>query len=65
MSLKITKTIRANTEPTKKTKVANPYEPSIELIKQAIESLGDVASAGDECAKEAIANLSVIMFELQ
>lgn len=34
-------------------------------VQQAIECLGDLATNGDERAKEAIANLSIVYFDLQ
>ena len=40
------------------------YKPTCDCIQSAIDSLGDYASNGDEKAKEAIANLAVIYFDL-
>lgn len=41
------------------------YADAIASIRSAIEALGSVAKSGDELAKESIANLSVILFDLQ
>lgn len=38
---------------------------TIAYIKSAIESLGERAKNGDILARESIANLSVVMFDLQ
>lgn len=40
------------------------YQSSIDYIKLAIDSLGEVAS-DDPIAKEAIANLSVVLLDLK
>ena len=55
----------------KQTKVAavdfigNGRLAAINSIHRAIDQLGDLARDGDEVAKDAIANLSVILFDLQ
>ena len=41
------------------------YADAIASIRSAIEALGSAAKSGDELAKEGIANLSVILFDLQ
>ena len=41
------------------------YDDAIVAIRSAIEALGDAAKAGDTLAKESIANLSVVLFDLQ
>lgn len=41
------------------------YQNAINSIRNAIDSLGTVAKSGDSLAKDAIANLSVILFDLQ
>lgn len=44
--------------------VTDKYNASIDYIKSAINSLG-VDAKGDKVAQDAIANLSVILFDLQ
>ena len=41
------------------------FDVCIDYIHQAIDCLADCAQAGDEKAKEAIANLSVVLLDLQ
>lgn len=41
------------------------YQDAITSIKSAIDSLGELAISGDTLARESIANLSVILFDLQ
>lgn len=61
--MKIAKSnVTAATEP--KAAPASNYDESIGHIRAAINSLGKVAK-GDDKAKDAIANLSVILFDLQ
>lgn len=42
----------------------NPYQPAIEQIISAIDSLGPFAKT-DSLARESIANLSVVLFDLK
>lgn len=44
---------------------AGNYCVACECIEQAIEALADRAKEDDEVAREAIANLSVILFDLK
>ena len=63
MSLKIKKTkVQPDAEVNEAPKAT--YDEAISFIRSAIESLG-VSGADDEKAKDAIANLSVILFDLQ
>lgn len=44
--------------------IKNKYQSSIDYIKLAIDSLGEIAS-DDPIAKDAIANLSVVLLDLK
>ena len=44
--------------------VSNKYQVAIDHIQEAIQSLGPNAKE-DEIARDAIANLSVVLFELK
>ena len=44
--------------------VACPYEKAIDRIYEAIDSLGELAKS-DPIARESIANLSVVLFDLK
>ena len=56
-------TVKAAAEPAVEKKA--DYSDAIAAIRSAIEALGDVAKSGDTLARESIANLSVILFDLQ
>lgn len=43
----------------------NVYSEAIDYIQSAISSLGLAAKDGDTLAKESIANLSVVLFDLK
>lgn len=49
---------------TKKIETSN-YEDAVDHIKCAIQALGETAVTGDTKAKEAITNLSVILFDIK
>lgn len=46
-------------------KKSENHSEAISYIKSAIEVLGESAKNGDVLAKESIANLSVVLFELK
>ena len=62
-------TVKANSErdTRKKTRVtaSNNKSEAVEYIRSAISVLGESAIAGDTESKDAIANLSVILFDLK
>lgn len=49
---------------TKKIEKSN-YDDAVDHIKCAIQALGETAVTGDTKAKEAITNLSVILFDIK
>lgn len=64
MSLRIKKSVVSAAEPNPVVK--SDYADAISYIEKAIHALGGSPNiAGDEAAKDAIANLSVILFDLQ
>lgn len=46
------------------TEVKSKYQDTIDYIKAAIDSLGNIAQ-DDDLAKDAIANLSVVLLDLK
>lgn len=44
---------------------ANDKAEAIKYVKCAIDSLGKSAKSGDKASREAIANLSVVLFDIQ
>lgn len=66
MSIKVKKTKRQtkSSSVTASHKSSN-YVDAKESITAAIHSLGDAAKSGDSLARESIANLSVVLFDLQ
>lgn len=56
--------VDANTTVTATENVSGKYDECIDYIRSAISSLGPAAK-DDVMAREAIANLSVILFDLQ
>lgn len=69
MSIKIKKTkkssVTANKQAHNQKVSGNQYADARESITAAIYALGDTAKSGDVKARESIANLSVILFDLQ
>lgn len=61
------KTVKSNAErPASKRVIANTdKQEAVEYIRSAISALGNSAIKGDTQSKEAIANLSVILFDLK
>ena len=43
----------------------SPYQAGIDFIMNAIDCLGEAAKSGDEKARDAIANLSVVLLDLK
>lgn len=66
MSMKIKKQSKyGGSKITSNTSVISQYEDAIEYIQSAIQSLGKPAKDGDQIARESIANLSVVLFDLK
>lgn len=63
MIMKIQKKVESTTTPNVNTDKC--YSDATKSIKCAIDSLGKAAVSGDTRAKEAIANLSVIMLDMK
>ena len=61
------KAVKSNAErPASKRVIANTdKQEAVEYIRSAISALGNSAIKGDTQSKEAIANLSVILFDLK
>lgn len=59
------RSIKAGCEDVKGNVVVGPYADSIDCIKSAIDCLSKDAIEGDQLAKDSIANLSVVLFDLQ
>lgn len=66
MSIKVKKTKRQSPSAriTSSHNVSS-YIDAKESITAAIHALGDAAKSGDSLARESIANLSVVLFDLQ
>lgn len=60
---KSTKTV--SSKPVKASRTANEYAKAQNYIKCAIDALGASAKNNDSKARESIANLSVVLFDLQ
>lgn len=65
MSIKVKKTKKQTVSASKSIKNSGKYTDATDSITAAIYALGDSAKSGDILARESIANLSVILFELQ
>ena len=65
MNMKIKKTQKSSVDVVEATSKPDARSEAISYIKSAIEVLGDSAKSGDILAKESIANLSVVLFDLK
>ena len=62
--MKISKNNKSHTPVESTDVITNGYQAAVDHIQEAIESLGPHAKE-DEIARDAIANLSVVLFELK
>lgn len=64
MKISKNKKVCAAKETNTVTEVKSKYQATIDYIKAAIDSLGSIAQ-DDDLAKDAIANLSVVLLDLK